>query len=246
MCVLQTRNENGRKSLIIIAVYVDDTILASNDTAMLAAEKRELCKRFEMEDLGEINYCLGMQIKRDRNEKVLKISQKAYLENVLKKFGMQDCKPISTPLESNARFEKLADDEKTVNIKEYQAMIGSLTYASIATRPDLSAAVGALSQFMNKPGAEHMKGVKRILRYVKGTLNYGLRFHCSYEREFRLYGFSDADWAGDISTRKSTSGYVFRLGNATISWKSKRQSVVELSTTEAEYVALYAASQEVV
>ena len=114
---------------------------------------------------------------------------------------MQDCRPISTQLECNARVEKLADDEKTANIKEDQAMIGCLTYASVATRQDLSAAVGALSQFMNKPGPEQMKGVKRILRYVKGTLNYGLRFDCSSEREFRLYCFSDADWAGDTSTK---------------------------------------------
>ena len=242
----KTENKNGKKCLVIIAVYVDDTILAANDVELLQAEKNELSKRFEMEDLGEIHYCLGMTIKRDRNAKVMMIHQKSYLEAVLKKFGMQHCKPISTPMNPNAKFEKLTDDDKTVNKGEYQAMIGSLTYASIATRPDLSAAVGALSQFMNKPGPQHVKGVKRILRYIKGTLNYGLRFDSSSNAEFKLYGYSDADWAGDINTRKSTSGYIFRLGSATISWKSKRQSVVALSSTEAEYVALCSATQEVV
>ena len=242
----KSENKSGKNSLIMIAVYVDDAIMASNDMAMLTSEKLNLSKMFEMEDLGEIHYCLGMSVKRDRKAKVLMINQKTYLENVLKKFGMQDCKPISTPMEVTARYEKLADDEKTVNIKEYQAMIGSLTYASISTRPDLSAAVGALSQFMTKPGQQHLKGIKRVLRYVKGTLDYGLRFDCSSNEEFNLYGYSDSDWAGDVSTRISTSGYIFRLGGATISWKSKRQATVALSSTEAEYIALCAASQEVV
>ena len=125
-------------------------------------------------------------------------------------------------------------------------MIGSLTYASIATRPDLSSAVGVLSQFMNKPGLQHVKGVKRVLRYIKGTLHYGIRFDKSSDADFKLYGFSDADWAGDVNTRKSTSGYICRIGGATISWKSKRQSVVALSSTEAEYVALSSATQEIV
>ena len=140
----------------------------------------------------------------------------------------------------------MANDEKPVNTREYQAIIGSLTYASIATRPDLSAAVGVLSQFMTKPGPQHWQGIKRVLRYVKGTTNYGLYFDCSKNESFSLYGYSDADWAGDISTRKSTSGYSFTLGGAKISWKSKRQSIVALSTTEAEYVALCHAAQEVV
>ena len=149
-------------------------------------------------------------------------------------------------MESTARYEKLVNDEKPVNTREYQAIVGSLTYASIATRPDLSVAVGVLSQFMAKPGPQHWQGIKRVLRYVKGTTNYGLYFDCSKKESFSLYGYSDADWAGDISTRKSTSGYIYKLGGATISWKSKRQSIVTLSTTEAECVALCHAAQEVV
>eukprot|EP00794_Sanderia_malayensis_P014955 gene14955-biopygen12465 len=209
----------------------------------LYAEKIELKKRFEMDDLGEINYCLGMSIKRDRRNRVLTINQNMYLKNVLKRFQMQDCKPISTPMDPNAKFMKLTNDDEVADKREYQAMIGSLTYASIATRPDLSDAVGILSQFMSNPGQQHVKGVKRVLRYIQGTLDYGLRFEGG---EFKLQGYSDADWAGDVNTRKSTSGYVFRLGKATISWKSKRQPVVALSSTEAEYVALCAATQEAI
>ena len=204
----KTVNKCGKQCLIIIAVYVDDTILAANDMELLRAEKANLSKRFEMEDLGEIHYCLGMAIERDGNAKVLMIDQKSYLENVFKRFGMEDCKPISTPMDPNVKFEKLADNERSANIQEYQVMIGSLTYASIATRPDLSSAVGVLSQFMNKPGLQHVKGVKRVLRYIKGTLNCGIRFDKSSNADFKLYGFSDADWAGDVNTRKSTSGYI--------------------------------------
>jgi len=146
-----------------IAVYVDDTILASNDFDYLKEEKLKLSKHFDMDDRGEIHYLLGMCIKRNMNLKVLTIDQTAYLESVLKRFRMEDCQPVSTPMETGKKFEKLDDGEEPIDVTNYQAAIGSLTYASIGTRPDLSAAVGALSQFMSKPGQEHCVGVKRIL-----------------------------------------------------------------------------------
>ena len=184
---------NGRKCLMIIAVYVDDIVLASNDIEMLNAEKARLNEQFDMEDLGEIHYCLGMSVKRDRAAKITTINQKVYLENVLKRFGMSDCKPVSTPMEPGRQFVKLDDGDNPVNMKEYQAAIRSLIYASIASRPDLSAAVGILSRFMSNPGQEHWSGVKRIFRYVKGTLDFGLKFEASHEGQFNLYGYSDAD-----------------------------------------------------
>ena len=109
-------------------------------------------------------------------------------------------------------------------------------YASTATRPDIAVAVGILSQFMSDPSSGHWMGVKRLLRYIKGTLNYGLKFTADGS-EHDLYGFSDADWAGDVDTRRSTSGYVFKVANSTVSWCSKKQATVAKSTTEAEYVA---------
>ena len=159
---------------------------------------------------------------------------------------MFDCKPISTRMEANKKFDKLPDDQEPVDVQSYQATIGSLTYASIATRTDISSAVGALSQHMARPGPEHWSGVKRVFRYIKGTVNYGLKYVASDQKDIMLNGFSDADWAGDTSTRKSTSGYLFRLGKSTISWKSTRQSIVALSSTEAEYVALCSAARETV
>ena len=146
-----------------------------------------------MEDRGPIHYCLDMLIQCDRKAKVLTISQKAYLENFLKRFGMFDCKPISTPMEPNKKFNKLPDDQESVDVQRYQAAIGSLTYASIATRPDISSAVGAFSQHMARPGPEHWSGVKRVFRYIKGTVNYGLNDVASDQKDIMLNGFSDAD-----------------------------------------------------
>ena len=235
---------NGKNIIMIIVVYVDDTILLSNDTKTIIAEKKGLSERFEMDDRGELHFILGMEVKRDRKMKKLTICQKEYLKNVLARFGMQDCKQVSTPMETNKCFAKMSEGEEAADMRLYQSAIGSLNYAAVATRPDLSTAVGKLSQHMTNPSSDHWAGVKRVLRYVKGTLDYGLEF--TYSDSFFLRGFSDADWAGCTDSRKSTSGSIFQLGNSTVSWSSKKQSVVALSSTEAEYVALCSASQEVV
>ena len=246
-CIYYRTQMVGKKSVVVfIGVYVDDTIFMSNDKSVLLAEKENISKAFAMDDRGEISYILGMEVKRDRAKKVLTISQKAYLESVLTRFGMQNCNPVSTPLETGKRFERCGEDEETVDLKLYQAAIGSLNYAAIATRPDLSLVVGQLSQHMVRPGKEHWSGVKRVLRYLKGTLDFGLRFEASTSENFRLQGYSDADWAGCAETRKSTSGQLFKVGNCSVSWRSRKQSIVTLSTTEAEYVALCDAAQEAV
>ena len=132
---------------------------------------------------------------------------------------MQDCKPISTPLEPSKKFFECSDDEEKFDTQTYQQAIGCLTYLSVISRPDISVAVGVLSQFMAKPSKEHWSGVKRILRYLKVTTDHGLKF--SAEGNPDLLGFSDADWAGDINTCKSTSGYIFQIGNSTVSWSSR-------------------------
>ena len=233
-------------SFVILSVYVDDVILASNDPDLLKREKIHLAEHFDMVDQGEINYILGMAIERDRENGTLRINQYSYLQHVLNRFGMSDCKPVSTPMENEATFVKLTSTDKQVNLKEYQAVIGSLIYASIGTRPDISYAVGVLSQFMSNPGEEHWRGVKRILRYIKGTLSHCLEFVSTNGSKVELSAYADADWAGDRATRKSTSGYISMIGNSCISWRSKRQSIVALSSTEAEYVSLSYATQEVV
>ena len=144
-----------------------------------------------MDDRGEIHFILGMEVKRDRSKRVITISQKSYLETVLDRFGMTDCNPVTTPLETGKRFQRLRDGEETVDLKQYQAAIGSLNYAAIATRPDLSLAIGMLSQHMVSPGKDHWSGVKRVLRYVRGSLDFGLRFEATSADDFNLHGYSE-------------------------------------------------------
>ena len=234
---------NGTKIITILAVYTDDTIICSSSLKHLISEKKNLCARFEMDDRGEIHFILGMSVRRNRELGILTIDQKAYLETVLKRFAMSDCRPVGTAAESAKKFLKIREDEESCDVSKYQCAIGSLNYAAIATRPDISQAVGMLSQFMQSPSEEHWIGIKRILRYLKGTLSFGLKF--SRSDSFVLHGYSDSDWASCSESRKSTSGLIFRLGECTVSWRSKKQSIVALSSTEAEYVALCEACQEV-
>ena len=126
---------------------------------------------------------------------------------------MFDCKPVSTPMECNKRFNKATENDNLFDVNIYQSAIGFLLYASIASRPDISFSVGVLSQFMSNPTKEHWSTVKHIFWYIKGTLNYSLQFVSSKANDITLYDYADADWAGDFDTRKSTSGYVFISGN---------------------------------
>ena len=174
--VKSVKQDNGRISFVILAVYVDDIIPVSNDLEMLNAEKELLRNEFQLVDQGELHFVLGMSIKRDRAKKTLFISQEKYLEGVINRFGMQDCNPVSTPLETGKTFQKRADDEEPCNKETYQQAIGCLTYVSTSTRPDIAAAVGLFSQYMSNPSKDHWLGIKRLLRYIKGTLTYGLKF----------------------------------------------------------------------
>ena len=190
-----------------------------------------------------------MTINRDRETQTLYINQHKYLKSMLERFGMTNCKPIATPLE--ATYHQRTDEEEAFDKNLYQQAIGCLTYISTATRPDISAAVGVLSSYMSNPSKEHWNGVKRLLRYIKGTMNYGLKFKANEsdglnENGDELCGYSDANWAGDVDSRRSTSGYVFKVANCTVSWSSKKQASVTKSTTEAEYVALSQATQEAI
>ena len=243
--VESVKRENGFISFVILAVYVDDIIPVSNDPEMLDSEKQSLNKEFQMVDQGELQFILGMSVKRDRKRKTLFISQEKYLENTLNRFGMKDCKPVSTPLDTGKTFHKRTTDEEPFNKETYQQAIGCLTYVSTATRPDIAAAVGLLSQYMADPSNDHWLGIKRLLRYIKGTLMYGLKF-VAHENDDDLLGYADANWAGDVDTRRSTSGYIFKIADGVVSWRSKKQSTVAKSTTEAEYVALSQATQEAI
>ena len=242
-CVYHLRKDG---ILLIVALYVDDLLIIANDMAALNNLKMELSRRFEMKDLGEVQFCLGIQITRNRPERTIRISQAKYIEDVLRKFNMHDCKAIGTPLDANTRLSKSmspksheeADEMKGV---PYQSAVGSLMYAMLGTRPDIGYAVGAVSQFSSDPGRGHWTAVKRIFRYLKRTKDYALQFKGSAGA---LIGYSDADWAGNPDDRRSTTGYAFIIAGGSVSWGSKKQSTVALSTTEAEYMAITQATKE--
>ncbi|XP_047326490.1 secreted RxLR effector protein 161-like [Impatiens glandulifera] len=187
-------------------------------------------KEFEMTDLGLMKYLLGLEVKQ--SEEGIFISQERYALEILKKFKMEDCNPVSTLMEQCIQLSKFDGGERA-DAGRYQSLVGSLRYLT-STRPNLILSVGITSRLMEDPGYAHWKTLKRILRYVRGTISLGIFY--SKSDDYRLMGYFDSDWYGDIDNWKSTSGYVFLLRNTTLTWLSK-QPIVTLSTCEAEYVA---------
>ena len=235
---------------IIIALYVDDLIIVCNNTELLLKTKSHLATRFEMKDLEEIHYILGMQITRDREKHMISLSQQKYLENILQRFGMEDCKPLATPLDSNSKLSRDMSPQIPKEVKEmmgipYQNAVSNLVYAMIGTWADISYPVGVVSQYMTNPSPQHWIAVKCILRYLQGTLDHVLQYGGS-SSGLQVVGYCDADYAGDIDTRRSTTGYTFLLAGGAISWNSKKQPTVALSTTEAKYMAATHATKEAI
>jgi hypothetical protein len=226
-----------------IGVYVDDIILAGESEKRMKEVKDTLTKKFDIKDMGELHYFLGMKIQLDKTGDVW-IGQPAYAESLLRKFGMSEAKPVSTPVDTSMKFIQAAEDEQCIDQQVYQSAIGSLLYLSVATRPDITFAVSNMARFSSKPTTQHRTGVKRIMRYLQGTINHGILYTKLGSRE--CIGFSDADWAGDLDNRRSTSGYLFQISGGPVSWRSKKQSSVALSTAEAEYVALASSAQEAI
>jgi hypothetical protein len=173
----------------------------------------------------------------------LKIKQTLYIKRVLEKFGMADSHPVGTPLDPNVKLVKVPNDEHH-DIPEYRSAIGSLMYAVIGTRPDISFAVQTLSQFMSNPGPAHWSAVKRVFRYLNGTRDLGIIY--SKGGEVEPLAYSDDDWGANMIDRKSISGYVFQMANGPISWQSKKQPTVALSSMEAEYMAESLAARQVI
>lgn len=234
----------SRQELEILAVYVDDLILITESMESMEELKLALKKRYKMKDMGELSYILGISVIQDKEKKCMFLHQKHYIEAILRKYGMHDAKPAATPADVNQKLKKDDSVSKPVNSSNYQSMVGSLLYAAMATRPDIAQAVSVVSKFNANPSTAHLTAVKRILRYLKGTTELALKYEQS--ESGTLIGFSDADWAGDLDDRRSTTGNVFLLSGGAVSWLSKKQSTVALSTAEAEYVALSQASQECV
>jgi hypothetical protein len=182
-----------------------------------------------MKNLGGLKYFLGIEVSRTRTG--IFLSQRKYVLDLLAETGMIDCKPASTPMEQNLKFE-ISPEQCPTNKERYQRLVGKLIYLS-HTRPDIAYAVGVVSQFMHSPSEDHMGAVIRILRYLKGTPGKGIKFEKNGHVE--IEGYTNADWAGNIVDRKSTSGYFTFVGGNLVTWRSKKQNVVALSSAEAEF-----------
>ncbi|KAK2991799.1 hypothetical protein RJ640_013130 [Escallonia rubra] len=211
---------------IILIVYVDDIILAEMERL-----KQCLASEFEIKDLGSLKSFLGMEIARSR--KGIAVSQRKYVLDLLKETGMSWCCPVETPIDPN---QKLGDNKgDPVNTSRYQKLVGKLIYLS-HTRPGIAFSVSLVSQFMHSPHEEHLEAVYRILRYLKSSPGKGLFFIENEQRNLEAY--TDADWAGSITNRKSTSGYCTFVWGNLVTWRSKKQIVVARSSAEAEYRAM--------
>jgi hypothetical protein len=224
---------------LILLLYVDDLFLIGNEK-LITDCKKELASEFEMKDLGQMHYFLGLEVWQNLGE--ICLSQGKYVVEILKRFGMMDCKSMTTPMTTNPKL--LCDTSSEImDATLYRQMIGSLMYLT-NTRLDICFVVNTLSQYMVEPRHVHWITTKHVMRYLKGTIEYGIKYDA--DCEFRLHGYSDSDWAGSVTDRKSTSGCCFSLGSGMISWFSRKQTIAALSTTEAEYMAACLACTEAV
>ena len=230
----------GKSDILIVSLYVDDLVFTGSSESLIKTFKEEMMKKYEMSDLGLLHYFLGIEI--CQNEDGIFISQKKYAKTILKKFGMGGCKSVPTPLVVNEKLQN-EDGSKEVDASIYRSLVGSLLYLT-ATRPDIMYAASLLSRFMHKPTQIQFGTAKRVLRYIQGSINFGIMF----ERNVvpKLFGFCDSDWGGSVDDSKSTSGYAFTLGTGIFSWQSKKQKTVALSTAEAEYVSASLATSQAI
>ena len=228
-------------AFIIISLYVDDLLLFSNDLSALTSFKAALATQFAMKDLGEAKFVLGIEIIRNRGQRTIALSQASYTRGVLRTYGMEACNAAHTPVQPNVRLAPPAEGfvAELSAIRKFQAAVGALMWAAICTRPDIAFAVGQLCQYASNPDKSHFTALTHCLRYLRGTVGYRLSYRGTGRVEDipAMVGYSDADWAGDVSQRRSTTGYVFLLCGAAVSWQSKRQKTIAQSSMEAEYMA---------
>lgn len=234
------------KGETFIAVYVDDLLIVGPHISEINSVKKHLSDRFQMSDLGPCHHYLGMTIRRNRATRTIHLGQRDYIEQFLKKHDMwNNVKIKAIPMDPSRKLLPASDgyQSSTTFRTKYQSAVGSLMYAMLGTRPDIAYAVSVVSRFASNPTNEHYAAVEDIFRYLRGTIQHELTFTGELTT---LQGYTDSDWAGDTDTRRSTAGYTFNLGSGAITWSSKRQPTVALSTCEAELMGQTQACKEAV
>ncbi|KAI5328650.1 hypothetical protein L3X38_028047 [Prunus dulcis] len=236
---LYVRNKEGI-GVLIVSVYVDDIVYTGSSTRMIKEFKIEMMCKYEMSDLGLLHHYLGMGI--TQTEESIFIHQKKYAFTLLDKFGLKDCKSVSTPLVATDKLQR-EDGIEAADESLYRKIVGSLLYLT-ATRPDIMFSASLLARFMHSPSKLHYGATKRVLRYIQGTIDYGIEYVIG--KSAFLVGYCDSEWSGSEEDMKSTSGYAFSFGSGAFSWASVKQHSVALLTAEAEYVSAAEATSEAI
>ena len=249
---LYTKRKDGKVEVIVL-VYVDDMAVAAPLIQGVMWFKTELGKVFPITDLGELKHILGVRVRRDRVARTIRLDQTAYLQALLTRHGMENSTPVATPAVvkdrlTTAHSPSNAEEQKSYDVFSggfrYLECLGGILYAT-HTRPDIQYATGVCAQFGANPGKPHLIALKRILRYLKGTIAYGLVLGGKNDGA-DIVGWTDSDWAQDLDDRRSIAGFVFDVAGGTVSWSSKKQPTVALSTVEAEYMASANATKEAI
>ena len=231
----------------MIVAHVDDLTLVTSSLVLMQRVKGEISRAFQIRDMGEINWILGFSVKRNREKRTISLSQESYIRAIVKRYGFEDLKPSAVPMSPGCKLST-ADSPKTpqefseMKDKPYREAIGAAQYASVGTRPDITYVVSQLSKYLEKPGLAHWNAVKCLYHYLAGTADYAITYG---ETESNLVGYCDADGSAG-EDRKAVSGYAFMVNGGAVSWSSKKQEIISLSTTEAEYVAMTHASKELI
>ena len=236
---IYTRTVNNED--IIVLFWVDDILICCKTLPLITETKDLLRDEFQMDDRGPLTWFLGIDF-RKLDDGSYTMSQQRYCDAILERFGMSDCNPSNTPAEKDLVLMPRNENEEPPNFP-FREAIGSIVYLATATRPDLSFIVSKLSQHLERPTTAHIKALKKVLRYIKGTKSFSLKFTPT---DAALKAYTDSDWASDAEDRRSISGFVVTLGSSPISWKSKKQQTVALSSCEAEYMALAEAAKEII
>jgi hypothetical protein len=256
-CVYVRHQED---EVMYIVLYVDDLLLIGSSLMEVKQLKTALSTRFEMTDLGEAEYVLGLQLSRDRPLRTLSLSQSDYIRRLLERFGMSQCNAAPTPIATGVRLSK--EDCPTVKPAEpllvdgkhtYASVVGAIMYAMLGTRPDLAFAIGQLTRFNSNPGPQHVAVLKRVLRYLRSSIDFELTYGAgssgssgSSDAKLAVFGYCDSDWGASIDDRRSVSGSVFSIAGGAVTWQAQKQKSVALSTVEAEYMAACQAAKDAV